>query len=85
MTLNIKNLSVLSYANGFTLWHLATSDALADVDTVGYLNSVATMVREKDMLFISASDGTGMFCVSSNINGVVDLNNNIAVAETDTD
>ena len=85
MTLNTKNLSVLSYANGFTLWHLATSDTLAYVDTVGYLNSVATMVRKKDMLFISASDGTGLFCVSSNINGVVGLNNTMAVTETDTD
>ena len=78
MTFNIKGLSVLSYANGFTLWHLATGDTLADVETAGYLNDLATMVREKDMLFISASNGTGMFCVSSNANGVVGLNNNIA-------
>ena len=64
---------------------LSTREALADVDTAGYLNSGATMVRKKDMLFISVSDGTVMFSVSSNTNGVIDLNNNIAVVETDTD
>ena len=27
MSMNSKNLSVLAYANGFTLWHYKTEDA----------------------------------------------------------
>ena len=85
MTVNTKNLSVLAYANGFTLWHLSTTDALNAIDTQGYLNSVSEMVREKDVIFASASDGTGIFTVRSNADGVVDLSDSIAKAEQDTD
>ena len=43
-----KNLSVLAYANGFTLWHYATADLAAEVDTAGYFNAAADMLRAGD-------------------------------------
>lgn len=48
--LNSKDLSVLSYANGFTLWHFTTTDAAHDVTAAGYFNSVTHMLRKGDMI-----------------------------------
>ena len=45
-----KNLSVLAYANNFTLWHYTTADVQATVTTAGYLNSAASMVRVNDLI-----------------------------------
>ena len=41
MAYQSKDLSVLAYANGFTLWHYATADAAAAVDSAGYFNAAA--------------------------------------------
>ena len=38
MAFNAKNLSVLAYANGFTLWHYASDDTAAAIDSAGYFN-----------------------------------------------
>ena len=43
MSMNSKNLSVLAYANGFTLWHYKTEDAKTTVATDGYFNDVANI------------------------------------------
>lgn len=51
MAFRKKDLSMLAYANGFTLWHYTTVDAAADVDTAGYFNDAADMLRVGDMLF----------------------------------
>ena len=58
MAFAIRNLSVLAYAQGFTLWHYkAGSDRLDDVAASGFLADAADMLAAGDMLFISASDG----------------------------
>ncbi len=45
------DLSVLSYANGFTLWHYTTADTLSDVTTTAtYFDACADMVRVGDMI-----------------------------------
>lgn len=52
-----KDLSVLAYANNFTLWHYTTTDA--SVTTAGYFNSAATMLRVGDMMITNLdTDGT---------------------------
>ncbi len=54
-----KNLSVLAYANGFTLWHYTTPDAAAAVDTAGYFNSASEMLRVGDMILANVeTEGT---------------------------
>ena len=43
-----SNLSVLSYANNFTLWHYVTEDK--DVTEDGYFNKGADMLRVNDII-----------------------------------
>jgi FMN phosphatase YigB (HAD superfamily) len=50
------NLSVLSYANGFTLWHYRTTDLAADVDNVGYFNPATDALHVGDT---PEADGAG--------------------------
>lgn len=77
MAYDASNLSALTYANGFTLWHYKTPDLASDVDTTGYFNDAATMLRVGDFLFANANiDATvesGVFIVASNTGGVVDV------------
>lgn len=84
-----KDLSVLSYANGFTLWHYTTVDTAAAVDSAGYFNDAAHMLRTGDILVANVdTDGTpgaGLFLVSANTGGIVDVDDLTAVGGTDTD
>jgi hypothetical protein len=50
MAYSPNNLSVLAYANGFTLWHYTTTDTAATTDTTGYFNGAADMLRVGDMI-----------------------------------
>ena len=75
-----KDLSVLAYANGFTLWHYTTPDAATDVDTAGYFNGAAGLLRAGDMLLANCAAGTvtpaaGMLVVASSSGGAVDVAN----------
>ena len=89
MAYNASNLSALTYANGFTLWHYKTSDAAAVVDSSGYFNAAAAMLRVGDFIFananISATMQSGVFIVNSNSGGVVDVTDITAFVATDTD
>jgi len=60
MAYDPKNLSVLAYANGFTLWHYRTEDSRATVATPGYLNAARNMLRFGDVIMIGFPSG----CVS---------------------
>jgi len=89
MAYQSKDLSVLAYANGFTLWHYTTPDTGADVDTAGYFNAAAHMVRVGDMILANVdTDGTpasGIFLINANTAGSVDVADLTAVGATDTD
>lgn len=89
MAFKSKDLSVLAYANGFTLWHYTTVDTAADVDTAGYFNDAADMLRIGDMLFANVdTDGTpagGIFYVNANASGTVDVADMTQIGGTDTD
>lgn len=50
MTYRSSNLSVLAYANNFTLWHYTTEDKLKDVAEPGYFNSAVSMLRVNDVI-----------------------------------
>ena len=57
MHVAIRNLSVLAYAQGFTLWHYkAAAASLADVVTDGFFDPASDMLAVGDMLMISAAD-----------------------------
>ena len=79
MAYDASNLSALTYANGFTLWHYKTPDSAIDVDTSGYFNEAASMLRVGDFIFananVDASIESGVFIVAANTGGVVDVSN----------
>ena len=58
MAYDPKDLSVLAYANGFTLWHYTTPDSTAAVAASGYFNVAADMVRVGDLI-ITITDTSG--------------------------
>ncbi len=52
-----SDLSVLAYANNFTLWHFATNDT--DITTSGYFDKAADMLRVNDLIIANVdTDGT---------------------------
>jgi hypothetical protein len=64
------NLSVLSAANGFTLWHYRTTDSRTETEAAGYFASAADRVRVGDIIMVQAADGTIMLPVrSGNLTG----------------
>lgn len=78
MTYNPHNLSVLAYANGFTLWHYTTTDTIDQVASSGYFNSVSDMLlRVGDMIMANCNtDGTpaaGIFLISRSSGGIIDV------------
>lgn len=48
MAYDSNNLSVLAYANNFTLWHYVTSETA--VTGGGYFNNAASMLRVNDLI-----------------------------------
>ena len=89
MAYSSKNLSALAYANGFTLWHYKTTDLALEVDTAGYFNSAATMLRAGDFIMANTNTGgtvqSGMFIVKSNTGTVVDVANIADLGSVNTD
>ncbi|CAA7613103.1 conserved hypothetical protein [Candidatus Terasakiella magnetica] len=83
-----KDLSVLAYANGFTLWHYTTADAATVVDTTGYFNAASTMLRVGDIIVANidtaATMKAGLFVVSANSGGVVDVNDLTQIGSADS-
>lgn len=66
MSFFIRNLSVLSYAQGFTLWHYKAGPArLAETASEGFFDSAADMMAVGDMLMISACDGGRVVVVAA--------------------
>ena len=58
MAFSVRNLSVLAYANGFTLWHYkAGNDTLATVSEVGYFDRATDMITAGDIVMVSSNDG----------------------------
>jgi hypothetical protein len=68
-----KDLSVLAYANSFTLWHYTTVDSA--VTGTGYFNNAADMLRVGDLIIANIdTDGTPstkFYVVTGNSSGVV--------------
>ncbi len=57
MAFKATDLSVLAYANKFTLWHYVTTDDA--VTGGGYFNSAADMMRINDLIIANVdTDGT---------------------------
>ena len=60
MAFQNKNLSVIAYANGFTLWHYAASETMATITASGYFNAIGSLMNSGDVVIINASDNTSI-------------------------
>jgi len=57
MAFAIRNLSVLAYANGFTLWHYkASGEEQATVAAPSFFRDAGDMLASGDMVMVSAPD-----------------------------
>lgn len=74
-TLSIKDLSVLAYANNFTLWHYVSStDKLDELLAPGYFNPATDMLRHGDMVILNPEDKLGcIYFVQRNDEGKIYL------------
>jgi hypothetical protein len=65
MAFAIRNLSVLAYANGFTLWHYKSGkDGLETVSAANHLADAADMLTAGDMIMVTAADGARIMSVT---------------------
>ena len=62
----LRNLSVLAYAQGFTLWHYkATALRVADTARPNFFSEAHDLFAIGDMVLISAADGGAVRFVSA--------------------
>lgn len=67
MPFDVQKLSVLAYANGFTLWHYRNdADSRASMLAAGYFDTSAHLLRRGDMLITRCSDAFTILHVTSN-------------------
>ena len=56
MAFTLRNLSVLAYANGFTLWHYK-AEALAPARQAGFFADAADLIAAGDMVMLTGAEG----------------------------
>lgn len=58
MSFKNRNLSVIAYANGFTLWHYRENyDAIEELEHEGYFSSIWTLCAVGDIFIINCKGG----------------------------
>jgi len=66
MAFAIRDLSVLAYANGFTLWHYKSgADVLPDIAGDDFFADASDMMAGGDMIMVSGGSGCRIICVTS--------------------
>ncbi|MBR3148254.1 MAG: hypothetical protein IKF41_02830 [Alphaproteobacteria bacterium] len=60
MAFQNKNLSVIAYANGFTLWHYKENATLATITASGYFSSLKNLMNTGDIILINGSNGSAI-------------------------
>jgi hypothetical protein len=74
MPFEIQSLSVLAYANGFTLWHYRTdNDTRSQTLSTGYFNPAAHLVRRGDMVLARSSDAFSILHVTAHTGSTVNV------------
>jgi len=75
MAFTTSDLSVLAYANNFTLWHYTTPDT--SVATANYFKNASEMLRVNDLIITTLDTGdtpsTVFYIVTGNTDGVVSV------------
>lgn len=66
MAFQNRKLAVISYANGFTLWHYKSKDdTLAVIKDNYFPVQVQSLMAVGDIMIINAKDFTSILCVDS--------------------
>lgn len=66
MAFKNKELSVIAYANGFTLWHYTTTeDNLVDIKYDYFPEEIAKLMACGDIMIINAADTTEILAIKS--------------------
>ena len=71
MAFRTDDLSVLAYANGFTLWHYKTADVVDAGVVSAYFDPAHDMLRAGDMILANFGDDGIMFLVKERNKGRV--------------
>lgn len=58
MSFEPTDLTVLAYADGFTLWHYVTDDSADDIKQSGYFEAARDLFRNNDRIEIFSADDT---------------------------
>lgn len=73
MSLTLSDLSVLAYANNFTLWHYKTEDSA--ITDANYFGNAADMMNEGDLIIANidtdGSASTQFYIVTNATSGAV--------------
>jgi hypothetical protein len=71
MVFSVRELSVLAYANGFTLWHYkAGAGGLPMAADPGFFDPAADLLASGDMVLVSSPTGGRVLCVAAGPEGV---------------
>ncbi len=71
MAFSPRNLSVLAYANGFTLWHYKADPAeRSPADMPAFFAEAGDMLAGGDMMMVTSRTGAKMLCVLADAEGV---------------
>ena len=71
MAFSLRILSVLAYANGFTLWHYRSGgDAFDLFDQVGYFTEAGDLMTPGDIVMASGEDGARIAAVRQTERGL---------------
>jgi len=74
MPFEIQSLSVLAYANGFTLWHYRSdTDSRAQVLASGYFNPAIHLLRRGDMILARSTDAFSVLHVTGHTGSTVSV------------
>lgn len=73
--------------NAPSMYLYKTADTQATVNTVGYFNSIASLLNVGDIIFVydTTTPSLVLTYVNSNSSGVVDIADGTTVSATDTD
>lgn len=93
MAFDIENLQLVASSKAGQapqFFTYKTDDAATTVDTTGYFNAVASVMRVGDLVYVHAEAGGtvptyGFHVVVSNANGVVDVTNATSVGTVNSD
>lgn len=61
MAFQQRNMSVLAYANGFTLWHyISTEETIEQMETESFFKPIQGIANTGDIVMLNGIDGTAV-------------------------